>query len=333
MALNERALLCSMDMQPVLILADEKGKAWEFAKNIYEKLNSRSDRNRRYELCGAEIKKFNDGEIFVKILGNVRGKQCYFIHDSSLDAQDWLVSLGLVNDALHRSSANEVNNVLPYLKYSRQDRMSGPRTPISASFVASIISRSADRVMTSDLHNPATEGSYSIPFDNLKAYPVMIKYLKERFPEVLLNAVIVAPDVGSARRAESYAKRLNLNVAVAHKKREAAGVIGEMTIIGDVTGKNAIIVDDMIDTGGTLCKAADILRSKGAIGVYACVSHGLFSLDAREKIEKSSFEKVVCSDTIPQDFSGKVEVVSIADLFAEAIFRITHGDSISELFQ
>lgn len=321
-----------MDMQPVLILADKKGRAWDFANKIYEKLNSRSDRNRRYELCGVEIKKFNDGEIFVKILHNVRGKQCYFVHDSSLNAQDWLVSLGLVNDALRRSSASEVNNVLPYLKYSRQDRMSGPRTPISASFVAGLISYSADRVMTSDLHNPATEGSYKIPFDNLKAYPTMIKYLKERFGEILSNAVVVAPDVGSARRAESYAKRLGLNVAIAHKNREAAGIVGDMTIIGDVEGKNAIIVDDMIDTGGTLCKAADILRSKGAVGVYACVSHGIFSLDSRDRIENSSFEKVICSDTIPQDFNGKIEVVSVADLFAEAIFRITHGDSISELF-
>jgi ribose-phosphate pyrophosphokinase len=322
-----------MDLQPVVILANKKGKAWDFAEKIYNNLNSRPDRQRRYKLGEVEILKFNDGELFVKVLENVRSKQCYFIHDSSVNPQDWLVSLGLVNDALRRSSASEVNNVLPYMKFSRQDRMTEPRTPISSSFVADIINRSADRVLTSDLHNPATEGSYRIPFDNLKAFPTMIKYLRERFSDIIDSAIIVAPDAGSAKRAESYAKRLNLDVAIAHKKREAAGQIGDMTIIGEVRDKNAIIVDDLIDTGGTLCKAADVLIQKGAKNVYACATHGLLSLDAKEKIGCSLFEKVVCGNTIPQEFEGKIEVVDISSLFAEAIFRITHGASISELFK
>ena len=246
--------------------------------------------------------------------------------------QDWLISLGLMNDALMRSSANKICNVMPYMKYSRQDRMVEPRTPISASFVADIINSQAYRVITTDLHNPAVQGSYKIPFDNLKAYPIIIKYLKKNYPDFLANAVLVAPDVGSAPRAESYAKRLNLNVAIANKKR-VPGIIEEMTIIGDVEGKNAIIVDDMIDTGGTLIKAAEVLKQKGAKQIYACATHGIFSKNAKEKLNNSCFEKIFITDSLPQSNDGKIEVVSLTDLFAEAIYRISHGISVSELFE
>jgi ribose-phosphate pyrophosphokinase len=218
------------------------------------------------------------------------------------------------------------------MKYSRQDRLTDPRTPISASVLARMINSSAYRVLSTDLHNPATTGSYRIPFDNLKAYPVIINYLKENYPEFLENAVIVAPDAGSAKRADSYAKRLNLGVAIAYKRREKAGVVGEMKIIGDVEGKNVIIVDDMIDTGGTLCKAAEMLKQKGAQKIYACATHGLFNKDAVEKLHSAPFEKIIITDSIPQQSRGKIEVVSLADLFAESIFRISHGESVSELF-
>jgi ribose-phosphate pyrophosphokinase len=321
-----------MEEQPVLILADFKGRAWDFAQRVYQKLNSRPERNRKYRLGQVEIIRFNDGELFLKILENVRGKNCYFIHDSSMMPQDWTVSLGLVNDALMRASAGEINNVLPYMKYGRQDRISDPRTPISSSFLAKIINNSANRVLTTDLHNPASAGSYTIPFDNLKAYPVLINHLKKNHSDFLQNAVIVAPDVGSAKRAESYAKRLGLDVAIAHKKREEAGVVRGMTIIGDVEDKNAIIVDDMIDTGGTLCKAADVLKEKGALKIYACATHGVFSKNAIEKLQNSSFEKIIITDSIPLNADGKIEVVSVADLFAESIYRISHGESISALF-
>ena len=325
--------MLKMDNREILILADPKGKAWNFAQKVYQKLNSNPKRERKYKLVEVEIIKFNDGEVFVRILENVREHDCFFIHDSSMPPQDWFVTLGLVNDALMRSSAGKINNVLPYLKYSRQDRMTDPRTPISASVLARMINNSAQRVLTADLHNPASAGAYKIPFDNLKAYPIIINHLKISYPEFLKNAVIVAPDVGSAQRAESYAKRLGLNVAIAHKKREAAGVIGEMTIVGDVKGKNCIIVDDMIDTGGTLCKAAKMLKEKGANQCYACAIHGIFSKDAIQKLNNSCFEKRIITDSIPQDKDGKIETVSLSSLFAETIYRISHGYSVSEMFK
>lgn len=321
-----------MDIQPILILADRSGNAWDFANRVYQKLNSNPQRDKKYKLGEVEIKKFADGEIFVRILENVRTKDCYFIHDSTMNSQDWLVSLGFINDALMRSSAREINNILPFLKYSRQDRIVDARTPISASFLAKVINKSANRVLTCDLHNPATTGSYNIPFDNLKAYPTIIEHLQESHSDFLQNAVVVAPDVGSAKRAESYAKRLGIGVAIANKKREKANVTGDMTIIGEVSGKNALIVDDMIDTGGTLCKAAEVLKLKGAEKIYACATHGIFSDNAIEKLENSVFEKVIVADSIPRKSNGKIEAVSIANLFAEAIYRITHGDSISALF-
>ena len=317
----------------ILILADPQGNAWDFAHRVYQKLNSNSKRERKYELGEVEIKKFNDGEIFIKINPNVRKKTCYFIHDSSMPPQDWLVSLAQVNDALMRSSAGKICNVLPYIKYGRQDRMTDPRTPISASVVANIINSSAYRAITTDLHNPATTSAYKIPFDNLRAYPVIISHLKEKYPEFLKNAVIVAPDVGSAERVKSYSKRLNLDVAIAHKTRREAGIIEDMTIIGDVEGKNIILVDDMIDTAGTLCKAAEVLKQKNAQQIFACATHGIFSNNARQRIESSALDKVFITDSIPQQSQGKIEIISLTNLFAETIFRISHGISVSELFE
>ena len=326
-----------MDCEPILILADPNGRAWNFAKEIYEKLNANQSRQRVYNLGQVEISKFSDGEMFIKIKCNVRKKTCYFIHDSSMHPQDWLFSLALVNDALMRSSAKKINNVLPYLKYSRQDRMTEPRVPISTSVLANIINSQAYRVITTTLHNPAVQGAYKIPFDNLKAYPVIIKHLEKNYPEFLKNAVIVAPDVGSAPRAESYAKILGLNVAIAHKKRKEAGVIEKMTIIGDVEGKNALIVDDMIGSGGTLIKAAEILKQKGANEIYACATHGIFNNNAKEKLATSPLSKVIITDSIPQDKdkdkNEKINVVNLTSLFAETIFRISHGQSISEMFK
>jgi len=191
----------------------------------------------------------------------------------------------------------------------------------------------ADRVITTDLHNPAITGSYDIPFDNLKAYPVIINYLKEKYPEFLENVVVVAPDVGCAERAKSYAKRLNCDVAIATKSREKAGVVGEMKIIGDVEGKNVIVVDDMIDTAGTLCKAAEVLKEKGALRIWACATHGILSIDAVDKINNSVFEKVIMTDSIPRASFGKIEIVTLTDLFAETIHRICHKGSVSELFR
>ncbi len=231
-----------------------------------------------------------------------------------------------------RSDAAKIDNVLPYMKYSRQDRMSEPRTPISSRIVADLIQEKAYRVITTDLHNPAIQGCYKIPFDNLKAYPIIIKNLKENYSDFLENAVIVSPDIGSAVRAKSYAGRLGLDVVLTSKERKKAGSVDKMTIIGDVSGKNAIIVDDMIDSAGTLCKSAEILREKRAKRIYACATHGLFSKNAVERINDSCLEKVLITDSIPQKSNGKIEVVSLTGLFGEAIHRVSHGESISELF-
>ena len=327
-------LICFFCMNgEVLILADPNGRAWDFARSVYEKLNSNPERLVKYRLGEVEIRKFNDGEIFVKVLVSVRKKSCFFVHDSSMAPQDWAMSLVEVNDALARSSAEMIYNVLPCMKYSRQERMTEPRTPISSGVLAEMIGMKADGVITTDLHNPAITGAYKIPFDNLKAYVTIIKYLNYRYPDFLKNLMIVAPDVGSAEMANSYAKRLGGDVAITSKSRERAGVVGEMKVIGEVSGKNVLLVDDMIDTAGTLCKAAGILRNKGALNVWACATHGLFSVDALEKLSASCLDKVIVSDSIPQKSLGRIEVVSLVDLFAETIGRIAHGRSVSELFR
>lgn len=317
----------------ILILADPNGNAWNFAKNIYDKLSNNTKKKRVYSSGEVEISKFSDGEIFAKVNESVRKKTCFFIHDSSMPPQDWLVSLAEVNDALKRSDAAKIDDVLPYMKFGRQDRMVEPRTPISAKIVADIIQRKAYRVITTDVHNPATQGYYDIPFDNLKSYPVIIKHLKENFSEFLENAVVVSPDLGSAVKAKSYAGRLGLEVVLTNKERTKAEVVGEMTIIGNIEDKNAIIVDDIIGTAGTLCDSAEILKEKGANKIYACATHGVFSKDARQKIKNSPLEKVIVTDSIPQDKDGKIEVISLVDLFAEVIYRISHGESISELYK
>ena len=317
----------------ILILANPQGGAWNFARNIYERLNSNPDRLVKYRLGEMNIKKFNDGEIFVNVEGSVRNKICFFVHDSSMKPQDWAISLVEVNDALIRSSAKEIHDVLPYMRYSRQDRMTGPRTPITSCVLAGMIGMAAKGIITTDLHNPAITGAYRIPFDNLKAYPTIIDYIQNRYFNFLENLVIVAPDVGSAEMAKSYAKRLGADVAIVDKSREKAGVVGKMTVIGDVVGKNVIVVDDMIDTAGTLCKASEVLREKGALEIWACATHGLFSNDAIERLNTSCFDKVIVTDSIPQGNLGTIEVVSLTDLFAETINRISHGRSVSELFR
>jgi ribose-phosphate pyrophosphokinase len=316
----------------ILILANKEGKMWEFTKEVYNKLVNNPNRTREYELGEVEIKKFNDGEIFSKVLANVRLRTCFYFHDSSMDPQEGIVSLFQVNDALRRSSASKINNVIPYMSYSRQDRMTEPRVPITARIVADLISEKAQRVITTDLHNPAITGFYNIPFDNLKGYIPISEYLKNYCPEFLANAVILAPDVGCAKMAGSYAKRLGLRVVLADKERKKAGEIGDLKIVGDVRGKNVIIPDDMIDTGGTLIKAAEEAKKQGAEQIYVCATHGVFSRGVEELIN-SVIEKIIITDTIPQNRNGKIVVVSLVNLFSETIHRIAHGGSVSELFR
>jgi ribose-phosphate pyrophosphokinase len=316
----------------ISILADPKGNAWNFAEEVYTKLINHPDTNRTYNLGKVEIKKFNDGEIYANIKDSIRKQTCFFIHDSSMAPQDWLVSLAVINDSLMRSDAAKVDNVLPYMRYSRQDRMAEPRTPITARIVADIIEDRAYRVITADLHNPAVQGFYKLPFENLKAYPAIIEHLQKNYSDFLKDAVIVAPDEGSTRRAGSYSRRLNLPMITAYKERKQAGVVDKIEILGNLDGKNVLIPDDMIDTGGTLIKAAEKAKEKGAKHVYACATHGVFSNNAKERLNQSVLEKIIITDSIPQKSDGKIEVITLTELFAETIYRISHGKSISELF-
>jgi len=315
-------------MESVLI-ADPNSGAWKFAQTIHEKIRKKGTDLLLYK---AEITKFSDGESYVQIMGNVRRKRCYFIHDSSKNPNDWLVDLMLVNDALKRASADTVVDILPYMKYSRQDRKDKSRVPISARVIADSIGYRADKVITTDLHADAIQGFYNKPFDNLHSFATVVDYLKKVHPEFLDNSVIVSPDVGGVARARAFAKRLNKEIAIIDKRREKAGEVAEMRIIGDISGKNVIIVDDIIDSGGTLIEASKALKKNGAVKVFACCTHAILSKNAVEKVPKH-FDRVLITDTIPHDNLDGIECISLTDLYAEAIYRTDQGLSISELFE
>ncbi len=316
-------------MKESVILADPDSKAWDFAKSVYE-IISRYEPN--FCLKKINITHFADNESYVHILENVRGKRCYFIHDSSKHPNDWIVELMLVNDALKRASADTVFDVLPYMKYSRQDRKDKSRVPISARVIADSIGYRADRVITTDLHVDQIQGFYNKPFDNLFAFPTIVEHIKQKHPEFMENLIVVAPDAGSAGRSRAFAKRLNKEIAIIDKRREKAGVIAGMNIIGDVKGKNAIIVDDIVDSGGTLMEAGKALKKEGALKVYACCTHAILSNNAIEKLPKV-LDGVIVTDTIPRKDWGEIEVVSLSQLYAEAIRRTDKGQSISELYE
>ncbi len=340
--------------EEILILADPKGNAWDFAQKVYRKLIEPKEKSRtllshvynkflrnnkkekRYKLGKIKIDHFDNKEIFPRIKNSVREKKCYFIQDSTMYPQDWLVSLAFLKDNFIRAYASQINFILPFMNYSRQDRITEERSPISFGVVAEILKGENIRTMTTDLHNPASTIAFK-PFENLKAYPVIIKHLKDYHKDFLENCVLVSPDVGAMRIADSYAKRLNLGIVSGYKKRDEPGIVGKLEILGDIRNKNVLITDDMIGTAGTLCKCAEVLKKKGARQIYACATHGLFStnkkgIKAKEKINKSPLEKVIVTNSIPQKSEEKIEIVSLTDLFAEVIYRTSHGISISELY-
>jgi ribose-phosphate pyrophosphokinase len=283
-----------------------------------------------------EIRRFSDGEVFVEIKENVRGRDVYVIQSTCSPANESLMELLIMIDALKRASAKEINAVIPYYGYSRQDRKVAPRTPISAKLVANLLtSAGATRIVSVDLHAGQIQGFFDIPFDNLFAGPVIYQHVAQTIqPQGEL--VIVSPDAGGVERARSMAKRLDAQVAIIDKRRTGPNVAQAMNIIGDVAGKNALILDDMIDTAGTLTEAAHAIEKQGALKIFATASHGVLSGSAIERIEKSAIEKVIVTDTIPLSDAGarckKIEVVSVSDLLAEAIYRIHSYDSVSSLF-
>ncbi|VAV88968.1 Ribose-phosphate pyrophosphokinase [hydrothermal vent metagenome] len=281
------------------------------------------------------VRRFADMEIFVEVQDNVRGEDVFIIQSTSFPANDHLMELLIIIDALRRASARRITAVLPYFGYARQDRKAGPRTPISAKLVANMITRAgADRVLTLDLHAGQIQGFFDIPTDNLFAAPVMIRDIKKQFKNG--KAMVVSPDVGGVVRARGYAKRIGAPLAIVDKRRERAGESEVMNIIGEVEGMSCILVDDIIDSGGTLCNAADALLAKGATDVSAYITHGVLSGGAVARVTSSNLKQLVVTDTIQATeavrVSQNIRVTSIAPLIGEAIGRTAREESVSSLF-
>ncbi len=287
------------------------------------------------ELTKAVVRRFADMEIFVEIQENVRGSDMFVIQSTSFPTNDHLMELLIITDALRRSSARRITAVIPYFGYARQDRKPGPRTPISAKLVANLITRAgADRVMTLDLHAGQIQGFFDIPTDNLYASPMMVRDVKERFDTSKL--IIVSPDVGGVARARGLAKRINAPLAIVDKRRERAGESEVMNVIGEVDGHACILIDDIIDSGGTIVNAADALLEKGATEVYAYITHGVLSGGAVTRITGSNLKELVITDSIQSTEAVRgarnIRVLSVAELIGEAIGRTAHEESVSSLF-
>ena len=286
-------------------------------------------------LTNAIIRRFSDQEVFVEIRENVRGEDMFLIQPTSFPANDNLMELLVTLDALRRASAKRVTAVVPYFGYARQDRKPGPRTPISAKLVANLItSAGADRVLTLDLHAGQIQGFFDIPVDNLISAPVMENDIRERFSND--NIIVVSPDVGGVVRARAIAKRIDADLAIVDKRREQAGVSEVMNIIGDVRDRRCILVDDIIDSAGTVCNAASALQEAGATSVVGYVTHGVLSGGAVARVASSSLEQLVITDSIqatqPVRLAKNIRVLSIATLIAEAMRRISEESSVSSLF-
>lgn len=287
------------------------------------------------QLGNANVRRFADQEIFVEILENVRGEDCFILQSTSYPANDNLMELLIMMDALKRASARRITAVLPYFGYARQDRKPGPRTPISAKVVANLITKAgADRVLTLDLHAAQIQGFFDIPTDNLFAVPVLTKDIKQHYD--LENLTVVSPDVGGVIRARALAKRLDSLLAIVDKRRERPGESEVMNVIGNVEGKDCLLIDDIIDSGGTLCNAADALLAMGAHSVTAYITHGVLSGGAVSRITTSKLKELVITDSIePTDAintAHNIRVVSVADLVGEAIQRTALEKSVSSLF-
>jgi ribose-phosphate pyrophosphokinase len=286
------------------------------------------------KLGDAEVRTFSDGEIRVEIKENVRGKDVFVLQSTCSPVNDHLVELLMMIDAFKRSSAQRITVVIPYYGYARQDKKVTPRVPISAKLVADLITTAgAKRVITMDLHAGQIQGFFNIPVDNLFAAPVLLEYIKENLKN---DAVIVSPDAGGVERARAFAKRLDTQLAIIDKRRPAPNMAQAMNVVGDVEGRKTVILDDMVDTGGTLCQAAAALKEHGASEVHACCAHPVLSGPAIERISDSEIQTLAVTDTIPLSEKAKacekIRVLSVSKLLAEAIHRCHTGSSVSSLF-
>ncbi|MBQ3032652.1 MAG: ribose-phosphate diphosphokinase [Anaerotignum sp.] len=301
----------------------------ELAQAIVDKLG--------LKLGDAEVEKFSDGEISVKINETIRGADVFIIQSTSYPVNDNLMELLIMIDAMKRASAARITAVMPYYGYARQDRKARPRDPISAKLVANLLtSAGANRVLTMDLHCAQIQGFFDIPVDNLIGSPLLTQFYIDKYGEDLeKDFVAVSPDLGSVTRVRKFAEKLNIPIAIIDKRRPKPNVSEVMNIIGDIKGKKVILVDDMIDTAGTITNAANALKERGAIEVDACCTHGVLSGPALERIEKSAITELLILDTIemPEEkLIDKITVVSVADVFADAINFVHKGESISSLF-
>jgi ribose-phosphate pyrophosphokinase len=288
-------------------------------------------------LAEAEFKRFKDNEIFVEIRENVRGEDVFFLQSTSYPANDHLMELLIGIDALRRASARRITAVIPYYGYGRQDRKVGGRTPISAKLVANLITTAgADRVLTLELHAGQIQGFFDIPTDNLFSTPVLERDVREQYKNVS-DLMIVSPDVGGVVRARALANRLGSDLAIVDKRRESAGVSEVMHIIGDVSGRHCILIDDIVDSAGTLCNAAEALLKEGAASVSAYVTHGVLSNGAAQRVDESKLKELVVTNSIDPDGRKlkckKLRIVSVAALMGDAIWRIANEQSVSSLFE
>ncbi len=303
-----------------------------FSGNANKPLAEAIARYLKIPMGDVEIARFSDGEIGVKFNENIRGEDV-FIVQPTIPPCDYLMELLLMIDAAKRASAKRITAVIPYFGYARQDRKDQPRVALSAKLVANLISvAGTNRILTLDLHSASIQGFFDIPFDHLYSTAIFLKYLKKRPIE---NAVVVSPDVGSIKRARAYANRLNTDLAVVDKKRIGRNEVDSVTLIGEVKGRNVILFDDMVDTAGTLCGAAKLLKRFGAKSILAICTHPILSGNAVNLIEESPISKMVVTDTIlvpDSKKTGKIEILSSAALFGEAIKRIHYEKSISSLF-
>ena len=294
-------------------------------------------RGMNVKLVDARVERFNDGEIFVEVFENVRGEDMFILQPTSNPANDNLMELLIMADALRRSSASRITAVVPYFGYARQDRRTKARTPITAKLVANMmVSAGIERVLTMDLHAAQIQGFFDIPVDNLYAEPVFALDVMHEFKGKLDGVTIVSPDVGGVARARGLAQRVGCALAIVDKRRERAGEVAEMNVVGDVTDQTCVIVDDIVDTAGTLCKAAETLMKAGAKEVHAYITHGVLSGPAIELVTDSVMKSLVITDSIePTDATKKaknIRIVPTAPIFAQAILNIWHGTSVSSLF-
>jgi len=329
-------------MTSSLLIADQKSPSWNFALKIQEYIQERYFS--LIPLQNVEINHFRNGEIDMHVPDNLRKKDIYFIHDSTKNPQEWWVELILIKDLLLSSSANTLTFVLPDMLYSRKDRKDKARVPISARALSKTISDGVKRIITMDLHASQIQGFYpeKTPLDNLYSYPEFVKYLRKNFFDDLKNLVVVSPDVGGVIRAKSFLTRLSnenhndshhhtYSFALLSKTRPKPGEVSDdIQLVGDVEGKNVLIIDDIIDSGNTLIKASNLLKEKGALKMYCYATHGIFTQGTKDLV--SSFDKIFVSNTHNLMHQG-ISIVDVSSVFAESIYRDEKGISISELFK